>query len=87
MGHTFRQIQQTFKIDKIRAVYCVFKNLSTIYSSQNRHQKLLIFLCPTFNYTRLKTVDQLRELCLSLMKAKKESDEKKKLMEEKKKQK
>ncbi len=25
---------------------------------------------------RLKTVDQLRELCLSLMKAKKESDEK-----------
>ncbi len=24
---------------------------------------------------RLKTVDQLRELCLSLMKAKKESDE------------
>ena len=26
---------------------------------------------------RLKTVDQLRELCLSLMKAKKESDEKK----------
>jgi len=36
---------------------------------------------------RLKTVDQLRELCLSLMKAKKESDEKKKLMEEKKKQK
>lgn len=36
---------------------------------------------------RLKTVDQLRELCLSLMKAKKESDEKKKLTEEKKKQK
>jgi hypothetical protein len=27
---------------------------------------------------RLKTVDQLRTLCLSLMKAKKESDEKKK---------
>lgn len=27
---------------------------------------------------RLKTVDQLRHLCLSLMKAKKESDEKKK---------
>lgn len=27
---------------------------------------------------RLKTVDQLRELCLSLMKAKKMSDEKKK---------
>jgi hypothetical protein len=27
---------------------------------------------------RLKTVDQLRMLCLSLMKAKKESDEKKK---------
>ncbi len=27
---------------------------------------------------RLKTVDRLRELCLSLMKAKKESDEKKK---------
>ena len=26
---------------------------------------------------RLKTVDRLRELCLSLMKAKKESDEKK----------
>ena len=26
---------------------------------------------------RLKTVDQLRELCLSLMKAKRESDEKK----------
>ena len=30
---------------------------------------------------RLKTVDQLRELCLSLMKAKKESDEKKKKAE------
>ncbi len=30
---------------------------------------------------RLKTVDQLRTLCLSLMKAKKESDEKKKLGE------
>lgn len=27
---------------------------------------------------RLKTVDQLRTLCLSLMRAKKESDEKKK---------
>ncbi len=32
---------------------------------------------------RLKTVDQLRELCLSLMKAKKISDEKKKLEKEK----
>lgn len=32
---------------------------------------------------RLKTVDQLRELCLSLMKAKKKSDEKKKLEKEK----
>lgn len=30
---------------------------------------------------RLKTVDQLRELCLSLMKAKKESDAKKKRRE------
>lgn len=30
---------------------------------------------------RLKTVDQLRELCLSLMKAKKVSDEKKGLAE------
>ena len=30
---------------------------------------------------RLKQVDQLRELCLSLMKAKKESDEKKKRSE------
>ena len=30
---------------------------------------------------RLKTVDQLRTLCLSLMKAKKESDEKKKKAE------
>lgn len=28
---------------------------------------------------RLKTVDRLRTLCLSLMKAKKESDEKKKI--------
>lgn len=33
---------------------------------------------------RLKQVDQLRELCLSLMKAKKESDEKKKADLEKK---
>jgi hypothetical protein len=32
---------------------------------------------------RLKQVDQLRELCLSLMKAKKESDEKKKRAEKK----
>lgn len=32
---------------------------------------------------RLKTVDQLRMLCLSLMKAKKESDEKKKQDEKK----
>ncbi len=32
---------------------------------------------------RLKTVDQLRELCLSLMKAKKESDAKKKTDSEK----
>lgn len=32
---------------------------------------------------RLKTVDQLRELCLSLMRAKKESDEKKKRAEKK----
>jgi hypothetical protein len=31
--------------------------------------------------SRLKTVDQLRELCLSLMKAKKISDEKKKKAE------
>ncbi len=31
---------------------------------------------------RLKTVDQLRELCLSLMKAKKDSDEKAKRCEE-----
>ena len=31
---------------------------------------------------RLKTVDQLRELCLSLMKAKKTSDEKSKLVED-----
>ena len=30
---------------------------------------------------RLKQVDQLRELCLSLMKAKKEADEKKKKAE------
>ena len=30
---------------------------------------------------RLKTVDQLRELCLSLMKAKKDSDEKAKKKE------
>lgn len=33
---------------------------------------------------RLKTVDELRTLCLSLMKAKKESDEKKKAELEKK---
>lgn len=32
---------------------------------------------------RLKTVDHLRELCLSLMKAKKRSDEKKRLEKEK----
>jgi hypothetical protein len=31
---------------------------------------------------RLKTVDQLRELCLSLMKAKKDSDEKAKKNQE-----
>ena len=31
---------------------------------------------------RLKTVDQLRDLCLSLMKAKKKSDEKKRLEKE-----
>ncbi len=31
---------------------------------------------------RMKTVDQLRELCLSLMDAKKKSDEKKKLKKE-----
>ncbi len=33
---------------------------------------------------RLRQTDQLRELCLSLMKAKKESDEKKKSEQEKK---
>jgi hypothetical protein len=36
---------------------------------------------------RLKTVDELRTLCLSLMKAKKESDEKKKLEEKPKREK